>query len=363
MIRYLIKNNFKLMFRNKWIVATLVLGPVLVIAVLSSAFSDLMKSYERVEKFTAGYRISEDSVFAGNMDEIKEAGSKAGIIFREYPEGKPGELVEDNGLAGFVEFERDRYRIYESADFKVEGITLEYFLNSAAGEYENYMLQETVPSDRNNKVTLPVEELDFMPAVDSTDYYGIIYIVYFAWLGIICSANILSSEKRYGIDRKYQVTGVSDFKMYLAKWIPVVMTVSAGMAVSVFLTILLFGIHWGNAFLSVCIMVLTIMAGAAFGCMFYSFFRNMAMTVIAVFTITWVMGFIGGSFETYMYSAMGESVKRLSPIYHTNRALVEISCMGKSSYTVSTVIYLVLVIVLCSAVSVAVDGIRKRGKA
>lgn len=57
MIRYLIKNNFKLMFRNTWSVAVMLLGPILVIAVLSSAFSELMKSYEGVDEFTVGYRI------------------------------------------------------------------------------------------------------------------------------------------------------------------------------------------------------------------------------------------------------------------------------------------------------------------
>ena len=41
MIRYLIKNNFKLMFRNTWSVVVMLLGPILVIAVLSSAFSEL----------------------------------------------------------------------------------------------------------------------------------------------------------------------------------------------------------------------------------------------------------------------------------------------------------------------------------
>ena len=56
MIRYLIKNNFKLMFRNTWSVVVMLLGPVLVIAVLSSAFSELMKSYKGVGEFVVGYQ-------------------------------------------------------------------------------------------------------------------------------------------------------------------------------------------------------------------------------------------------------------------------------------------------------------------
>ena len=61
MIRYLIKNNFKLMARNWVNTFMLVLCPLLVSAVLISAFSSLFESYESVGDFKAGYSIEEDS--------------------------------------------------------------------------------------------------------------------------------------------------------------------------------------------------------------------------------------------------------------------------------------------------------------
>lgn len=363
MIRYVIKNNFKLMLRNKWIIAVMVLGPVLVIAILSSAFSDLMKSYEGVNAFKAGYRVQTGSSFEDSMKVVKTAAKEAGITLLEYPEGEPKEVIENNGLAGFVEFGGDTYTVYESADFKTEGITLEYFLSRVMEEYVQGALYGISPVSEEEGMELPVEELNYMPAVDSSDYYGIIYIVYFAWCGIICAANVLSNEKKYDIDRKYQVSGVSGVKMYLGKWIPNVLAVSAGLALTTVITVLLFSIHWGNIFVSAVILFATIMASSAFGFMFYYLFSNIAMTVIAVFTSVWFMGFFGGSFETYMYASWSDSVKNLSPIYHANRALVEISCMGKSSYTISCMIYMLIITVVCSAIAIAADGLRKRGKA
>lgn len=59
MIRYLIKNNLKLILRNKWIIAVMIFGPVLTVAILSSAFRDLMKSYEGVDRFEIGYKMEE----------------------------------------------------------------------------------------------------------------------------------------------------------------------------------------------------------------------------------------------------------------------------------------------------------------
>lgn len=363
MIRYLIKNNFKLMFRNKWVLACLNIGPLLIIAILSSAFSDLMQSYEGTEDFKAGYRIEEESIFDENMEAIKEAGKEAGITFLEYPAGEPKEVIENNGLAGFVEFGVDDYTIYVSADYKTEGISLEYFMDRTMRAYAGGILQAMFPETEKKAVKLPVKEISYMPAVDSKDYYGIIYIVYFAWCGIICLANVLGNEKKYGIDRKFQVTTVSPFKIYLAKWMSAVLIVSVGLGIATILTIFLFDIHWGNALLSAGLLLLNIMASIAFGLMFYYLFHNIAMTIIAVFISAWTMGFFGGSFETYMYCGWSDMVKNLSPIYHANRALVEISCMGYSTYTVSCILYMSAITVICCAIAMMADKIRKRGRA
>lgn len=362
MIGYLMKNNMKLMLRNKWVIAVMIAGPILTIALLSSAFQDLMKSYEGVEEFKAGYRVEKGSVMGDNITLIKEAGKETGITFEEYPQGKPKEVIEHNELAGFVEFNKDTYKVYESADFEVEGITLEYFLSRIMKESGNQVLQTMVPV-KNEKITLPVQKLDYLPAVDAKDYYGIIYIVYFSWCGMVCAANVLNNEKKYGIERKFQVTGLSDLKLYLGKWIPTVFTVTVGMGAAVIATIFLFDIHWGNPLISATLLLLTIMAGSAFGLMLYSFCRNLAITIIALFTSVWFMGFFGGSFETYMFSSWSDTVKSISPIYHINRALVEHSCMGYSTYTKSCILYMLAIIIVCSALAVAADKIRRRGRA
>lgn len=363
MIRYLIKNNFKLMFRNKWILAVMILGPVLVIALLSSAFHELMKSYEGVEEFKAGYRLEEGSLLSDSMDVVKEAGKEAGITFLEYPEGEPKDVIEENDLAGFVELGTEKYLVYKSADFVAEGIALEYFLNRIMKEGENQVLQVVMPTLKEENVKLPIQELDYLPAVDSKDYYGIIEIVYFCWCGIICIAGVLSSEKRYGINRKYQVAAISPLKLYLGKWISMVFVTAVGMGIATISSIFLFDIHWGNPIMSACLILLTIMASSAFGMMIYSFCQNMAITIVVLFTSVWFMGFFGGSFETYMFSSWAESVKSVSPIYHINRALVEYSCVGHSSYTNSCIIYMLAIMVVCSVIAVIVDGMRRRGKA
>jgi len=364
MIRYLIKNNFKLMFRNTWSIVVMLLGPILVIAVLSSAFSELMKSYEGVDEFSVGYRAESDSVISDYMEAIKEAGEETGIIFYEYPEGEPEELIAKNELAGFVTFTKEDYVIYKSADYEVEGITLEYFLSKVMRESANTYLQMISQNIKTESdVQVPMEELKFMPAVNARDYYGIAYIVYFCWCGMICATGVLSNEKKYGIERKFRVSKLSDVQLYLSKLIPITLTVTAGMGIAVILTVLLFEIHWGNPVLSAIIVFLMILAASAFGMMLYNIFDNLVITIIVLFTTVWIMGFFGGSFETYMFSPHSDMAKQLSPIYHGNRALVELSCMGQSSYVSSAVIYSLVITVVCSVIAVLASSIRKRGRA
>lgn len=358
MIWYLIKNNFKLMFRNTWSVAVMLLGPILVIAVLSSAFSELMKSYEGVDEFTVGYRIQEATETNVMIETAKVAREEAGILFYEYPEGEIKDIMEKNGLAGFVEFLDDTYVVYKSADYEVEGITLEYFMNKVMNAGVNVSLQLQEQTD----IVLPVEELEFMPAVDSIDYYGIIYIVYFCWCGMICATGVLSNEKKYGIVRRFQVSNISESQNFLGKFIPITLTVTVGMAIATVITVLLYDIHWGNPLLSMFIVFMMIIAGNALGMMLYNISDSLVITIIMQFTIVWFMGFFGGSFETYMFSSISDTLKHLSPIYHGNRALIELSCMGESNYVTSAVLYSVAITVVCSMIAILAGYIRKRGR-
>ncbi len=361
MILYLIKNNFKLIFRNKWAVLVMLVGPILTIAMLSSAFRSLMSSYEVPDEFTVGYRDN-GSVISANIDTIKEAGKEAGIIFSEYPEGDPEGLIQKNDLSAFVEFNKDEYDLYKSGDHKTECSITEYFIDRVMSKGVDAAIDTMAPAGGMTS-EIPVTQLEFMPAIDSTDYYGIIYIVYFFSLGIICATGMLSSEKKNGIEKKFRICSLSAVQIYLARLIPTAAVVMCCALAETLLSVMMFDIHWGVPLVSAAVVVLVILAGCTFGFLLYSISRNMALTVIALFSTIWTMGFLGGSFETYMFSDIAENVKRISPFYFANRSLVELSCMGHSDYVISTFIRLGAITVICAVLTIFTDMIRKRGKA
>ena len=91
-------------------------------------------------------------------------------------------------------------------------------------------------------------------------------------------------------------------------------------------------------------------------------FDKLATAIILMFSLAWIAGFVGGSFECYIYTATPESIRVLSPIYHVNRTLVEFLTDGRSDYTVSAVIYQLAIIAVCSTLGIAFSNKKKEEK-
>ena len=353
MIGYLIKNNFKIMFRNGINLVIYIIGPVIVSAVLASAFSALFESYEGTSDFKAGYSIEEDSDLYPYIDILKDIGEENGVSLTEYEPGTVEENIRDHDLGGFVEFGKDSYKVYRTSDAENEGMILSYLMST---------FFNAVISGDTEDIQLRVERPDYAPAIDSTDYYGIIYIVYFGWLAIVCAAGLLSNERRHNIPERLQVSNVSCFQIYMSRLVPLVCSVALSLAIAAVFNTLLLGVHWGNILLSSVIVFVLIVAASSFGLMLYEFTNSTVAAIFIAFALIWVMGFIGGTFESYILSSLPEGLKHLMPIYHSNRALVELSSMGKSDYATSAIAISVAIAVVCSVFSVGVAGIKRRVK-
>ena len=351
MIGYLIKNNFKIMFRNGINLVIYIIGPVIISAVLASAFSSLFESYEGASEFIAGYSIEEDSDLYPYIDILKDIGEENGVYFVEYETGTAKESMNAYDLGGFVEFGRDSYTVYRSGDAEAEGIVLDYLMNA----FFTAMI-----SGSTEDIRIRVEHPDYAPAIDSTDYYGIIYIVYFGWLAIVCAAGLLSNERKHNIPERLQVSNLSAFQIYISRLVPLVCSVGLSLAVAAVFNSLLLGVHWGNILLSSVIVLVLIIAASSFGLMLYEFTGSTVAAIFIAFALIWTMGFIGGTFESYILSSMPEWLKHLMPIYHSNRALVELSSMGKSDYVSRAVAIPAIITAVCSALSVGAAELRRR---
>jgi|GEM_PF-434904 len=384
MIRYLIKNNAKLMGRSWVNVLLFAFCPVLVSAVLISAFSGLMKTYQDHGGFRCGYSIETGSIWENAEEALKIAGAQTDITFTRFDSEEPEEIISKNDLSGFVKLEGGNYTIYRVSDQPAQGAALEYFMSVFCDEMtdakansmrsDSWATDTAAPdptvqeaqmlrTDPYDDIKLTVEHPSFLKAVDSTGYYGIVFVLYYSWCAIICAAGLLTSEKRYGIRRRYTVSALGETQIYLGRFLPLAIVVMLGTLAAAALNAAFFGTDWGNLFYVVVLFLIMTAASSALGLMFQSITDNMIITVILTFSLVWTMGFFGGSFETYMFSDHPEYLKLLSPIYHCNRAMVEQASSGSSSYFGSAIFYCSGIIVVCSLISIAASSIRRRGRA
>ncbi len=352
MILYLIKNNFKLMFRNKWIVGMMVLGPIIVIAVLSGVFKNLMKSYEGVDEFTVGYRFVGESIFKTYANTMIDAGKDAGITFTEYTSGSVKDILEQNDCRSFVEFSTNTITIYRVHEYAKEGMMTVYFFDKISKSFSDN-------TKEGENIDLPLKQLSCVPKLESNDYYGIIYIAYFICWCYVSISVVIISEKKNKIEKKFKVAPVSEVKLYLAKCIPCVLVTICEMAMATTIVSFLFDIQWGNLPLTVLILGLTVITVTMFGLFFIYLFNNLVVAIVAAFVLEWVAGYVGGSFEAYYFSPISESIKALSPIYHINRSLVEYSAIGQSNYTGSCIAYLLIMSTICFLAGLGIAKIRK----
>lgn len=355
----LIKNNLKLMLRSKWILFIMIILPVITIALLSNAFREMMDTTFEINEFQVGYRLNADSVYKDILPEIQAICKENKVILQEYPDSDIKQLLQSETVAVFVDIKEGSYVIYQSNDKMAEASITEsifssffYKVNEAMSQ-KSYGMQQNyveVPMQTDNLVKS--EKLDTDPVPSSTDYYGIIYVVYFAWCGMISLVAVISSERKSAIPRRMRVSRMSKLNYYIGKFVPCTLAIFIEVCAAWIISALLFDIHWGNIGVSAFIIFLLSMAASAFGIVLFQMFNNVAISIVMGFVIIWIAGLFGGSFQTYMYSSLPQKLVTISPIYYINRTLVEYSTMGHSNYTGSSIICLVSIIGICGLIGI-----------
>lgn len=356
----LIKNNLKLMLRSKWILILMIILPLVTIALLANAFREMLDSAYKMEEFKVGYRVEKDSGYKELLEPFQTVCKENSIILQEFPEGDIEVLLKSEAVAVFVDIKaEDSYIIYKSNDRNTEAaITENIFANFfyQVNEVNNLTIYSReqgitdIPEVKAPQVLR--EKLKTDPLPSSTDYYGIVYIVYFAWCGMVSLVAVISSERKSAIPKRMKVSHLSNLSYYLGKFIPCTLAIFLEVSAAWALSVILYDIHWGNIMLSALIIFLVSMGSSAFGIVLFQLFRNVGVGIVLGFVITWVAGFFGGCFQTYMYAHLPKVLVELSPFYYLNRTLIEHSVKGYSDYTVKCILMLLGIIVVFSVIGV-----------
>lgn len=346
----MIKNNLKLMLRNKLILVMMLVAPILVIAALTSAFHDLLSTGYDKSDVTVGYFFEEDSLLYQAKDAFEEGFDTEGITLRAYGENAMEDAIHEKDVDVFIYCDKDRCILGGSDVEDVSFRVCQYSMHRFAQEFSlaSLSMEKRMAGGADiTPVSLKTGSLPYMKTASAEDYYGIIEIIYFLWCGMLFLTSVISSERKNRIQNRYAISPTSAWQIYLGKFIPCCMISFLFTAISGGVVTLLFDIHWGNLPATIGILSLTLLTGTAYGIVLIYLFSNLAAAVVTLFSTVWLMGFVGGSFETYMFANYPEPIKLLSPIYHVNRTLVEYATMGNSDYARGCVMYLGAWLIIC----------------
>ena len=348
-VTVVVKNYLKLLFRAKAMMVIIVVGMLVVVAALVSAFHTLLDKAEGSENFSVGYEMTEDSRYKLIESGIVNALNMQGIDVKKYEDEDPEELIGDGDVDVMVVFEDEDYRIVGD---KAEGVnvrTVQYMLYNA----------DRMMSGKTGSVKLESEPLEYTEVADAENYYGIIEIVYFLTVGSTVLTLIFMNERKNNIGMRFKAAG-NGTVAYVGK---LAASTVFSWLIQVFLAtglvVLIFDVKIGKPVISMGLLMLATVAFTSLGLMFYTLIDNVAGAIGVQYALLWFAGYLGGSFETYMYSPFPETIKRMSPSYYVNRSLVELSVSGSSDYLIPCVCVMCGMIVVFGGLGLLISSKKK----
>lgn len=373
MLLTLVKNNFKLLLRNKIMVGMFTIFPILLITILSSAFSLDLKNDYVLESFEVGYSIEKgteiEPYFMVFKDQIKEIP----VTFIEMTKDEALSALEDKKITCYVELNDQKYTLYKNQGLDINTIIVETTLDSGLYLYDGIKeLQSLTPdgslvsdSTQPSKDTtefldefINISKLDADPIPEAQDYYGIVQLVYIIWFGIASCITFADTERKSGVVYRIALSKANTSILFLGRFIPTVFSLCFQVGIALITSTILLKINWGPyPLLSFGILLLEIIAISAFGTTISFIIKNVSLINIGTYVASFIFGMLGGCFQTYMYN-VDESLAKWSPLYYINRTLVELSTKGYSAYLNKSIILLMSVIGLSLIIGVIYSRVR-----
>lgn len=348
----IIKNYLKLIFRNKVMIIVVPVATVLVFAALANAFHTLLDSAEEVTDFKMGYEMSDSSRYAILENILVDNFNKEGVTAQSYKDSNPEELIQNGEVDVFVNFDKDSYHIYGDDKKEMQTRIVQYVLFNVDKNMEIGLM--------SSKVDVKTSTIESIKFSEAENYYGIIEIVYFLSLCVVFLSFIFQAERQSHIGIRFRMGNAGSFIRYMSKYISCLIIAILVQVILVSVIVMnFFEVSMGNALVFYGILALTAIAFTAYGLVFFLLFKNMAVSIGLLFMTLWFAGFVGGTYETYMYSVVPETIKRLSPLYYVNRTLVETSVNGSSSMLGSCIVVLLGMTAVCIPLGILITSCKK----
>lgn len=348
------KNNLKLLWRRKVMIIIALVGMIATTAAVANAFHTLLDKADDAQGFKLGYTVAEGSKYELVIDTLKDELEKEDIVTQKYNSAEVDKLIESGEQDVFVTFEKDSYSIVGSEKRSIETRMIQYSLFNVERNMNAFM------SGGLKSVDLKESELPTTKTPDAENYYCHAFICCFLSISPIFLSVIYYEDRKNRIWQRYKTGKTGSVSVYLGKYLASFITTMVTFPLLGTLAFcLLFDMKPCNLLIYGGLLALAGLGFTSFGILFFIFFKQPAVSIGSLFMILWFVSFLGGVYETYIYSSIPETIKRLSPLYYLNRSLIEMSVNGKSDYAIPCVIIMIAMTVIFSAVGMIATKLKK----
>ncbi|MEH7129507.1 ABC transporter permease [Neobacillus drentensis] len=333
--------------RDKKAFLTLIMMPLLLIAILGAAFGDVMKQDEDVtiEKFTLGIaNLDKGELSTVLTDEVFTKALSKQIKVKSYDEDRLRDKVKDHKLSvGLIIPPNFTSALMSGSETKVKLLTvpdpgikativqtvIEQFSNSISIEVFASQLAQPVnagnqtsivqPKPSSDKITQPLLKETTINAktkpVESFQYYAAAMGVMFLLMTVVQGVTTMILEKEQAVYNRLLLTKLT-FTQYLTGKMLGLIIISLAQAFLIILgTKFLFGVDWGPSLSGIVLMTVGFVFNACgLGILAGSFIKTEKAFSVAGMFATQIMAAVGGSMvPLYLFPDWVNSITKFLP--------------------------------------------------
>lgn len=345
---WLALKDLSIVARDRKAILTLVLMPLLLIAILGAAFGNLMDDGEEnaIQKFTLGIVNKDQGTFGKILEEqgFKKAMSKQ-IAVKHYREEDMLESIKDEKLAvGIVinpdfsasvfEGKKAKVVLYKGANPGIKAM----IVDNVIMQFTQYITVEAVaaqlaPSKQNNpeqppsienlpvqgqNAQAPLHEMTInakTKTVNSFQYYAAGMGVMFLLMTVVEGVSAMILEKEQEVYKRLLITNLTYAQYLSGKMLGLVAVCLVQATIMIAGTWLLYGVDWGQSLSGIVILTFSyVISACGLGVLAGSIFKTEKSFGAAGLLGSQIMAAIGGSMASlYLFPDWMVSLVKILP--------------------------------------------------
>ena len=324
MLKVLIKNYLKLIFRSPATYVIGILWPIFLIITTAISLEPSLPSQIEVGKVKLGYAIEEKEE---NYRKLIRALKEENIQLVATSKEQGISDTAKGAIDGYLERQDEGYKFYLPELLTDRSV----YLKSKVSLLSHGMEIKEIVEKENQYIQH--KKVIANPSKTSKDYYGMVEFMGCIWVSAYLAGMVSAAERKSHIFSRMGNMGIKPYQIWAARFIPTLIGYYAvSLVVAVWLTIGL-KIDWGAYASRVILYILFVMFCFTLLNTFLSFLFKQDRLFVIMACVVWIaVGFLGGNFQNTWQNFACEKLQKLSIFYYTNRSLMELSMYGESNY-------------------------------